>query len=78
MYRKLSTNDDWYLMSVKPNSVIIFTITITIGVGIDCLNTSQFHHQQVGLDGNFFDECLRNHFYSCFTYFISLVLCIDG
>ena len=40
------------------------------------LSTFLLHHELVGLDGNFFDDCLRNPFYSYFTYFISLVLFI--
>ena len=42
------------------------------------LSTSHLHHQLVGLDGNFFDDCLRNHFYSYFIYFINLVLLFFG
>ena len=41
------------------------------------VSVSHLHHQPIGLNGNFFDDCLRNHSYS-FTYFISFVLFILG
>ena len=49
--------------------------------GMDCfetLSTSYLHHQRSGLDGNFFYDCLRNYFYSCFSYFISVICLFLG